>query len=64
MIANPNSQTSQPVEDNNTAGSFLRDGPTRNKAFLVLVNIQQVMINDQPENLVFLKDVSFGVLYE
>ena len=22
------------------------------------------MINDQPENLVFLKDVSFGVLYE
>ena len=34
------------------------------KKFLVQVIIQQVLVNDKLEQIVFFKDVTFGVLYE
>ena len=37
----------------------------RNKRqFLLSVTIQEVMVNEQIENIVFFKDVTFGILYE
>jgi hypothetical protein len=35
-----------------------------NKRFLINIIIQEVILNDQTENIVFFKDVTFGVLYE
>lgn len=34
------------------------------KRFLINIIIQEVILNDQTENIVFFKDVTFGVLYE
>jgi len=34
------------------------------KRFLINIIIQEVILNDQIENIVFFKDVTFGVLYE
>lgn len=32
--------------------------------FLICVIIQQVLVNDKLESIVFFKDITFGVLYE
>ena len=35
-----------------------------NKKFLIHINCQEFNINDKPINIIFLKDVTFGVLLE
>jgi len=40
------------------------DEERERKRFLINIIIQEVILNDQVENIVFFKDVTFGVLYE
>ena len=40
------------------------DSERERKRFLINIIIQEVILNDQIENIVFFKDVTFGVLYE
>lgn len=48
-------------EENFTSGSIEDLNKTK---FLINVNIENVMINDQKMKICFINDVSFGILYE